>query len=91
MISGITTTVARLRCACFYKCVINLKKLPVSIHHVKKIRYIINLILIRKDIIIDFNSDKFDHIRNTDDTYLDGDHLSKKGGDRVLREIEKAM
>lgn len=44
-----------------------------------------------KDIVIDFNTNKYDYIRDVDDTYIDGGHLSKKGGDRILEVLNNAL
>ena len=38
-----------------------------------------------KDIIVDFNQDKFDYIRNNDDSYSDGSHLSSNGANKLLK------
>lgn len=52
-----------------------------------KYRTQIEKILKSEDIIIDFNTDKFDNIRNRYDTYSDGSHLSKEGGRKVIKVI----
>ena len=45
----------------------------------------------KDDVVFDFNDKKFESFRKDYNSYIDGSHLSHKGADVVLREIEKRL
>ena len=48
-----------------------------------------NLLSINEDIVIDFNTPKYNYIRDNDSLYSDGLHLTKKGAIEVIKVLEK--
>lgn len=56
-----------------------------------KYKDIIQKILKSQDIVIDFNTTKYDYIRSSYDTYSDGGHLSKIGGERIMKVINNIV
>jgi len=45
----------------------------------------------QKDIIIDFNQEKYDYIRGIDTSYSDGGHLSAEGAKKLLAVLSKEL
>ena len=57
-------------------------------NYIKYRREIDKLLDYKKDIIIDFAQNEYDYIRDNDDSYSDGIHLSKKGANKIIKVLK---